>query len=181
MPWPFLVMFPSQGSIPATSVFLCLIVYSVYQSIAPRVLLYILATYRTFLVSCFLLRVPAPKANRNGSKVCNFCSSLETIKHLFDCIVAKAIWRMVHWIFCLRPPRNVAHRFGGWSKLGQQKHNLLLLTGATALGWVIWLTRNDLVFNKCQLKTFLQVLFRVTYWLRFWAPLQWLDEHMVLI
>jgi hypothetical protein len=71
--------------------------------------------------------------------------------------------------------------FGGWSKLVQQKHNLLLLTGAAALCWVIWLTRNDLVFNKCQTKTFLQVLFRATYWLRFWAPLQRLDEHRVLI
>ena len=64
--------------------------------------------------------------------------------------------------FCLRPPRNIAHMFGGWSKLGQQKHNLLLLIGAAALCWVIWLTRNDLVFNKCQPKTFLQVLFRAT-------------------
>jgi len=52
--------------------------------------------------------------------------------------------------------------FGGWSKLGQQKHNLLVLTGAAALCWVIWLTTNDLVFNKCQPKTFLQVLFRAT-------------------
>ena len=103
------------------------------------------------------------KRNWNGSKVCSFCSSLETIKHLFfDCIVAKALWRMVHWVFGLRPPRNIAHMFGGWSKLGQQKHNLLLLTGAAALCWVIWLTRNDLVFNKCQPKTFLQVLFRAT-------------------
>jgi hypothetical protein len=37
------------------------------------------------------------------------------------------------------------------------------------------------VFNKYQPKTFLQVLFRATFWLRFWAPLQQLDEHRVLI
>jgi hypothetical protein len=122
------------------------------------------------------------KRNWNGSKVCSFYNSLETIKHLFfDCIVAKALWRMVHCVFGLRPPRSIAHMFGGWSKLGQQKHNLLLLTGAAALCWVIWLIRNDLVFNKCQPKTFLQVLFRATYWLRFWAPLQQLDEHRVPI
>jgi hypothetical protein len=30
-------------------------------------------------------------------------------------------------------------------------------------------------------KLFLQVLFRATYWLWFWAPLQRPDEHRVLI
>jgi len=38
--------------------------------------------------------------------------------------------------------------------------------------WVICLSKNDIVFNKCQPKTFLQVLFRGTYWLRHWTQLQ---------
>jgi len=63
---------------------------------------------------------------------------------------------MVRCVFGLRPPRNIAHMFGDCSKLGQQKYNLLLLSGVAALCWVIWLTRNDLVFNKCQPKFFLQ-------------------------
>jgi hypothetical protein len=43
----------------------------------------------------------------------------------------------------------------------------LLLTAASALCWTIWLTRNEVVFDKCRPKFFLQVLFRGTYWL--WA------------
>jgi hypothetical protein len=33
------------------------------------------------------------------------------------------------------------------------------------------------VFDKCRLKTFLQVLFRGTYWLRQWASLQQHDDQ----
>jgi len=43
--------------------------------------------------------------------------------------------------------------------------------------WVIWLSRNDVVFNKREPKTFLQVLFRGTHWLRHWAQLQHREEQ----
>jgi len=36
----------------------------------------------------------------------------------------------------------------------------------------MWLTKIEVVFDKCQLKTFLHVLFRGTHWLRHWAQLQ---------
>ena len=52
-----------------------------------------------------------------------------------------------------------------------------LLTGISAMCWVIWLSRNDVVFNKCQPKTFLQVLFRGMYWLRHWAQLQHSEDQ----
>jgi len=69
------------------------------------------------------------------------------------------------------------HLFNGWSKQGGQKHNLLLLTGCAAICWAIWLTRNDSVFNNCRPKTLLQVLFRGTHWLRFWALLQRTEDQ----
>jgi hypothetical protein len=43
-------------------------------------------------------------------------------------------------------------------KLRQQ-----LLAGASAFCWAIWLSRNDVVFNKSPIKYFLQVLYRGTY------------------
>jgi hypothetical protein len=50
------------------------------------------------------------------------------------------------------------------------------LTGAAAFCWAIWITRNDAIFDKGYPKTFLQVLFRETHWLRFWALLQCSDD-----
>jgi hypothetical protein len=44
--------------------------------------------------------------------------------------------------------------------MGGVIYNSLLLTAAAALCWTIWLTRNQVVFDKCRPKTFLQVLFR---------------------
>jgi hypothetical protein len=62
--------------------------------------------------------------------------------------------------------------FENWLKLGNKKYNTLLLTAATTLLWAIWLTRNEIVFNKCKPKSLLQVLFRGTHWLCQWASLQ---------
>ncbi|PWZ43686.1 hypothetical protein Zm00014a_041027 [Zea mays] len=53
----------------------------------------------------------------------------------------------------------------------------MLLTGASALCWAIWLTRNDSVFDKRKPKSYLEVLFRETHWLRSWAQLQRMDEQ----
>jgi hypothetical protein len=78
-----------------------------------------------------------------------------TIQHLFfDCHYAHFLWRAVHWVFGITPPISVSHLFGGWPKLGRRKHNLLVLTGASALCWATWLTRNDFIFNKSQKQTF---------------------------
>ncbi|WVZ53261.1 hypothetical protein U9M48_004230, partial [Paspalum notatum var. saurae] len=55
---------------------------------------------------------------------------------------------------------------------GGRKYKPLLLAGAAALIWAIWLQRNDCVFDRKQPKSFLRVLFRGTFWLRQWAKLQ---------
>jgi len=57
----------------------------------------------------------------------------------------------------------------------QQKHQDLV--GACAILWAIWLTRNDITFNCARVSSFLQVLFRGTYWIRFWAQLQKEEER----
>ena len=49
---------------------------------------------------------------------------------------------------------------------------MLLLTAASALLWALWISRNEIVFDKCKPKSLLQVLFRGTHWLRQWANLQ---------
>jgi hypothetical protein len=38
--------------------------------------------------------------------------------------------------------------------MGSKPQNALLLTAASALCWTIWLTRNEVVFDKCRPKFF---------------------------
>jgi hypothetical protein len=60
--------------------------------------------------------------------------------------------------------------------MGGNIHNSLILTAASALCWTNWITRNEVVFDKCRPKTFFQVLFRGTHWLWQWARLQQHDD-----
>ena len=106
------------------------------------------------------------RRNWNGSKLCCFCSNTESIHHLFfECYHARFLWRALHIVFGLVPPVSVENLFCGWHKHGGNKYNSLLLTGAVAFCWSIWLTRNDMVFGNSQPKTYLQVLFSGTRWL----------------
>ena len=117
------------------------------------------------------------RRNWNGNKLCCFCSSDETIQHLFfDCHVAKFLWRVVHYTFDLSPPQSITHLFGNWLRSVGTKLKRKLLTGASALCWSIWLSRNDIVFDRSPSKTYMQVLYRGTHWLRLWALLQRCDE-----
>ncbi len=62
--------------------------------------------------------------------------------------------------------------FGHWIR--RQPHNLrsLVLLGATTTIWSIWLCRNDVVFERKNISSPLQVIFFITHWLRSWAILQ---------
>jgi hypothetical protein len=117
------------------------------------------------------------KRNWQGSKYCCFCSNFETIQHLFfECNYAKFLWHTLHMVFGITPPCTVENLFGNWYKRCGKDPSLLLLAGAAAFCCSLWLTRNDSVFDKCSPKTFLQVLFRGTYWFRFWGQLQRSEE-----
>ena len=55
------------------------------------------------------------------------------------------------------------------------------LLGTTPFCWSIWLIRNEEVLDKCRLKSLSQVLFRGTYWPRFWAQLQRCEVQQSII
>ena len=117
------------------------------------------------------------RRNWNGNKQCCFCSSDETIQHFFiDCHIAKFLWRAIQFAFDLNPPCSITHLLGNWLSGVGTKLKRQLLVGASALCWAIWLNRNDVVFDKSPTKTYLQVLYRGTHWLRFRAQLQRRDE-----
>jgi len=61
---------------------------------------------------------------------------------------------------------------------------ILLSTGSGchtfALCWAIWLTRNEVVFEKKRPNSYLQVIFRGTYWTRSWSILSKEEERTAL-
>jgi hypothetical protein len=117
------------------------------------------------------------RKNWKGSQRCCFCNNNETIQHLFFyCPHVRDIWRIVFYATDLSPPRSVSHMLGRW--LSNQYHNIkkMILVGVGALCWAIWRCRSDMIFNKTKYNSFLQALFRGTYWLRFWSQLQ-LDDN----
>ena len=111
-----------------------------------------------------------------------FCSFNESIQHLFfECPYAKFLWRIVHIAFNISPPINMGDMFNFWGvNLGYaNRHHLL--AGAAALFWALWLSRNEIVFDNSRPKTFLQVLFKGTHWLRQWAQLQRNEDHSKIL
>jgi len=96
----------------------------------------------------------------------------ETIHHLFfNCQHAKTIWRVVHVTTSLTPPKLITHMLRNWLTGISKKERSLIFVGSAALMWVIWCTRNDLIFEKKIFSSFMQAVFRGAYWLRFWSQL----------
>jgi hypothetical protein len=55
-----------------------------------------------------------------------------------------------------------------------------VLIGMAALCWALWISRNDLVFQKSQYKSILQVIFRGKFWIRSWSVLSNEDGRSIL-
>jgi hypothetical protein len=79
---------------------------------------------------------------------CCRCSLVETIQHLFfDCHFASFVWNTVYIAFRIQPPINFANLFCSWFHGLRPKLKNQILLGVVALCWVIWLNKNDMVFN----------------------------------
>ena len=96
----------------------------------------------------------------------------------FDCHNAKFLWRLISVVFNLPMPSNVNHMFTHWLNGLRRQRKYQALVGACPILWAIWLTRNDITFNRARVSSSLQVLFRGTYWIRFWAQLQKEEERL---
>jgi hypothetical protein len=102
-----------------------------------------------------------------------FFDSDETIQHLFfDYALVKFIWRVTQITFGLSIPNNIKHVFGGWVQRMNDKERKLLLVGLGVMFLSIWLSRNDVVFNKTSITSYMQVIFRATYWTITWLKFQ---------
>ena len=122
------------------------------------------------------------KRNWNGSKLCSYCQNDETIAHLFfNCQMACLLWRIISITFGLSKPNSVVHLFGTWLQGLKRRQKNIMFPGLCALLWAVWLSRNDIVFQKTQKQTVLQILFRATYFTRMWAILQKEEDRKTVI
>jgi hypothetical protein len=62
--------------------------------------------------------------------------------------------------------------FGGWVYEMNSKERQIFLVGIGVMLWAIWLSRNDVVFNKVSISSSMQVIFQGTYWTRTWTNFQ---------
>jgi hypothetical protein len=72
----------------------------------------------------------------------------------FECINARYLWGIIHITSGLTAPRNKTHMFGSWLNGVGTKLKHILLAGASALIWAIWLSRNEIVFDTTTTKPF---------------------------
>jgi len=82
------------------------------------------------------------------------------------------MWRIVLISFNLKPPTSVHNLFTGWFEGLNRKRKSQILVGASAICWDLWLTWNDVVFDKAIAPSYLQVIFKGMYWTRYWTLLQ---------
>jgi hypothetical protein len=101
-----------------------------------------------------------------------FVDENETIHHLFfSCPMARLLWFAISITFGVSKPTSTAHLFGPWLRSFPPKQRNKVLVGVAACCWAIWLSRNEIVFQKSMSKSILQVIFRGTFWIRGWSIL----------
>jgi hypothetical protein len=86
--------------------------------------------------------------------------------YFFVCHFARFIWRAVQVSFNIDIPTSVEHLYTDWMNGVENRYKKLILVGAAALCWILWTSRNDMIFDNSLAKIYMQILFRETYWLR---------------
>jgi hypothetical protein len=85
----------------------------------------------------------------------------ESIQHLFfDCTYARFVWRVIQVSF------SIHHMFTGWMQGVEKELRYKILVGSCTLCWAMWLSRNDVVFDKVRVFDPMPVIFRGMYWIR---------------
>jgi hypothetical protein len=78
-----------------------------------------------------------------------FCHQDETIKHLFfQCRFTRSIFSIIQAASSLYPLTSFANVFGNWLHGIDLRFRTLIRVGALAIIWLLWLCRNDKVFDN---------------------------------
>jgi hypothetical protein len=84
------------------------------------------------------------------------------VKKLFNicfyCHYAKFLWQALQFGFGLQSQTSINDMFINWLFQLGCKQRKQILVGATALWWAILTSRNDIIFEKSPIKTYMHVL-----------------------
>lgn len=70
--------------------------------------------------------------------------------------------------------------FGSWLRSFAPGIRCQIIMGMVAMCWAIWLIRNDAVFQKKVTNSYLEVIFKGTYWIRQWFLLSTEEEGRLM-
>jgi len=85
---------------------------------------------------------------------------------------AISVWQIINIALQIKIPNSIGHIMQQWQSDKGANTKRKSLVGVAAMFWSIWLCRNDINFNKKPITSFMQSIFRGTYWFRFWKLLQ---------
>ena len=103
--------------------------------------------------------------------------------NLFSIFFFSAMWQKLFgmlFAYGIKTPTSIANLLGPWLRGFSPNLRKQILVGAAALSWALWLTRNDATFNRSFPNSCLQVIFRGTYWTRFWSHLSKEEEKNLI-
>jgi hypothetical protein len=78
------------------------------------------------------------------------------------------------------PLVSINHLFGAWVLNINSQTRKLVLVGIGAILWSMWLSRNNIAFDKKPIFWYMQVIYSGTYWTRTWSLFQKEDEQRSL-
>jgi hypothetical protein len=94
--------------------------------------------------------------------------------------MAKLMWMTISITFGIRTSANCINLFGTWLRSFSNKQRNQVLIGVAAFCWALWLCRNEVVFQRSNFKTILQVIFRGAFWIRSRSILSKEEERNIL-
>jgi hypothetical protein len=89
------------------------------------------------------------------------------------------MWMTLSFSFGFRMPASMVNLLGPWLRSFSNKQRNKVLVGVAAFCWVVWLCRNEVVFQRSNFNSVLQVMFRGTYWIRNWSILSKDEERNI--
>lgn len=116
-----------------------------------------------------------------GSELCVLCNSLETTRHiLFSCPMATFIWCVCRDAFGWHSVPNSFEEFFSLIKHTSLKSFSTYLALLAAISWVLWTTRNDMIFRSRTVYSPLMLPFRIVSYMLQWRGLSHANEAALM-